>query len=147
MGTDPNEVANRFKFHTNLSTWHTFSMNQVRERLRRVAVAFAHSLPEGREKSVAITKLEEAMFWANASISRSQAGAVPYVTPQAESPASIEDLAKVAYNAYGTAVGFKNFRGDPMPAWENLGTTIQSAWIAAIDRVRVDFMNSQEGNA
>ena len=42
--------------------------------VRAACLELAHQLnddlPEGREKSVAITKLEEAMFWANAAIAR-----------------------------------------------------------------------------
>jgi hypothetical protein len=48
--------------------------------------------------------------------------------PEQRSP---EDLAKIAYRAYGETTDFKNFRGEPMPEWENLGDRIQSAWIAA----------------
>lgn len=33
-----------------------------------------------------------------------------------------------AYTVYGMAVGFKNFRGDPMPEWEDLPEAIQKAW-------------------
>jgi hypothetical protein len=43
----------------------------VRSRIRNVALSLDNLLPEGREKSLAITKLEEAMFWANAAIARS----------------------------------------------------------------------------
>jgi hypothetical protein len=41
------------------------------------------------------------------------------------------DLAKVAYAAYGDATGGLNYQGAPMPAWDDLGTPIQSAWVAA----------------
>lgn len=41
------------------------------------------------------------------------------------------DLAIVAYTAYGRTTGFKNFRGDPMPRWDDLGEKIQEAWLAA----------------
>lgn len=39
------------------------------------------------------------------------------------------DLAKSAYFNYGTVTDHKNFRGDPMPAWDALPATIQRAWI------------------
>lgn len=42
----------------------------VRSTLGRVAHDFADSLPAGREKSLAMTHLEETMFWANAAIAR-----------------------------------------------------------------------------
>lgn len=42
----------------------------VRRDMRSVAISWSSFLPEGREQSLAITKLEEAMFWANAAIAR-----------------------------------------------------------------------------
>jgi hypothetical protein len=43
--------------------------------IRRASKALAHLIeetcPPGRELSIALTKLEEAMFWANAGIARS----------------------------------------------------------------------------
>lgn len=134
MATDPNEVGNRFKFHTSPSAERTFAHNQVRERCRRLAIAFADSLPEGREKALALTKIEEAMFWANAGIARSSE--LPAAKSVEDEPVkTTEDHARDAYMAYGAATGFKNFRGDPMPPWENLGVVIQSAWVAAADRL------------
>ncbi len=41
--------------------------------------------------------------------------------------------ARAAYEAYGRATNFKNFRGDLMPRFEDLGKKIQTAWIAACD--------------
>lgn len=61
---------------------------------------------------------------------------------QAE-PNTLEGLARTAYRAYGETTDFKNFRGEPMPAWDDLGERIQSAWInatsAVADRVRAEF--------
>lgn len=43
----------------------------VRTAVKGVAQGFYDFLPEGREKALAITKLEEALMWANAAIARS----------------------------------------------------------------------------
>lgn len=40
-------------------------------------------------------------------------------------------LAEAAYEAYGEAVGWKNFRGDAMPEWHELPEVIQDAWSEA----------------
>lgn len=37
-------------------------------------------------------------------------------------------LAQIAYAAYGEATDFKNFGGEPMPAWEELPEQIQKEW-------------------
>ncbi len=58
----------------NSFTYHAPKYGQVEKykRLRDEAKAFAHSInaccPNGREKSLAITKLEEAVMWANKAI-------------------------------------------------------------------------------
>jgi hypothetical protein len=46
------------------------------------------------------------------------------------------DDARTAYAAYGDTTGHRNFRGEPMPEWTDLGDTIQRAWIAAAAAVR-----------
>ena len=42
----------------------------IRAAANHVAHLIDDSMPDSREKSLAITKLEEAVFWANAGISR-----------------------------------------------------------------------------
>lgn len=48
-----------------------------------------------------------------------------------------EALGKLAYSEYGNAVGFKNYQGNPMPAWEDLTPAIHSAWIRAAIVIKV----------
>lgn len=43
---------------------------RIREAHKRLAETIDSELPEGREKSLAVTKLEEAMFWSNAAVAR-----------------------------------------------------------------------------
>ena len=42
----------------------------VRQTLREAAASVLSCTPAGREQAVFLTKLEEAMFWANAAIAR-----------------------------------------------------------------------------
>ncbi|MGY4960365.1 hypothetical protein [Streptomyces sp. 900105245] len=44
---------------------------------------------------------------------------------------SPSDLGTTAYLAYSEATGGITHDGRPMPAWEDLGETVQGAWIAA----------------
>jgi hypothetical protein len=45
-------------------------MAAIRDLAWRLATEVATSVPAGREQSLALTKIEEAMFWANAGIAR-----------------------------------------------------------------------------
>jgi hypothetical protein len=42
-----------------------------------------------------------------------------------------ESRARIAYTAYGRVTGFKNFRGEPMPAFDDLPDQIKQAWTKA----------------
>lgn len=44
-------------------------------------------------------------------------------------------LAQQAYRAYGEKTGFKNFQGNPMPAFHDLPEIIQEAWKGAAREV------------
>lgn len=40
-------------------------------------------------------------------------------------------IAKTGYEAYAAKTDWKNFRGDPMPQWDDLSEAIRWAWEAA----------------
>ena len=43
---------------------------QLREKAKELALMILDECPESREQSLAITSLEQAVFWANAAIAR-----------------------------------------------------------------------------
>lgn len=69
MATDP-DLANRFNYHPPRTEERAQAHEGVRRSLLAVAQEFQDNLPAGREKALVLTKLEEAMFWANAALAR-----------------------------------------------------------------------------
>lgn len=64
------DLANRFTYHAP-SPDKVRLHEEVREAVHELAREFNASLPDGREKSLVMTHLEEAVFWANAALARS----------------------------------------------------------------------------
>lgn len=66
------DLNRRFNYHQPSNQEVVDKHQQVREGCHYAANIVATACPEGREKSLALTKLEEAMMWANAAIARKQ---------------------------------------------------------------------------
>lgn len=66
------DLGYRFDYHPPLNERIKDQHQKVRERTKDLATWMDDNLPEGREKSLVITHLEEAMMWANAAIARNQ---------------------------------------------------------------------------
>lgn len=66
----PADIANRFAFHPATTAEKRAEHGSVRYTAGQFASFLNDRLPEGREKALAITHLEEVMFWANAAIAR-----------------------------------------------------------------------------
>lgn len=64
------DIDNRFAFHAATTEEKRNEHTSVREHCRELATFINEKVPEGREKSLAITHLEEVMFWGNAAIAR-----------------------------------------------------------------------------
>lgn len=68
---DDQELDRRFNYHRPDAAAQA-AHQQVRQGARYLAELLDTVLPEGREKSLAFTNLEQAMFWGNAAIARDQ---------------------------------------------------------------------------
>jgi len=67
---DQNDIDDRFAFHPATDDEKRDAHSSARQACKRAADTINELCPDGREKAVAITKLEEAMFWANAALAR-----------------------------------------------------------------------------
>jgi len=67
---DIKDLENRFNYHKPKKAETTDSHELVRRQCFYLAEVLYQVIPDGREKSLAITKLEEVMMWANAGIAR-----------------------------------------------------------------------------
>lgn len=45
---------------------------QIRDKAKELALLIADTTPQSREQSLALTQLEQAVFWANAGIARNE---------------------------------------------------------------------------
>ena len=69
MAMNSDELDRRFDFHPATAVSGPLH-DEIRRLHREMANDILRLVPEGRERAVAITKLEEAMFWSNAGIAR-----------------------------------------------------------------------------
>ena len=63
------QITKNFKQHS-LDADGTFKCGEIRSLCQSLAFSIDDLCPNSREKAVALTKLEEVMFWANAAIAR-----------------------------------------------------------------------------
>lgn len=66
------DIYNRFSFHPANTEDKKKAHEDVRNEFVTLALKITDDvrIPDGREKALVVTKLEEAMFWANAAVAR-----------------------------------------------------------------------------
>ena len=67
--TNDKELLNRFSFH-DVSVENINKMADIRQRFYELALFLSSDVQNSRELSLALTKLEESMFWVNAGLAR-----------------------------------------------------------------------------
>lgn len=65
---DP-DIENRFGYHPP-GPQRALDHEDARALCKSLAYTLSGLLPDSREKSLTLTKIEEAMFWANAALAR-----------------------------------------------------------------------------
>jgi len=68
---DRNIIENNFTYHPPKGG-QPDKYESIRSMAKNLAILIDKSCPDSREKSLAMTKLEESVMWANASISRNE---------------------------------------------------------------------------
>ncbi|MFJ2017234.1 Acb2/Tad1 domain-containing protein [Streptomyces nodosus] len=66
----PEDIEHRFAFHAATTDEKRDAHTSIRQHCRRLADHINETCPDGREKSLAVTAIEEAMFWGNAALAR-----------------------------------------------------------------------------
>jgi hypothetical protein len=67
------DLNNRFTYHSPKGT-QADRYGKLREAAKSLAWDICENCPESRERSLALTNLEQSIFWANASIARNESG-------------------------------------------------------------------------
>lgn len=75
------DIDNRFDFHPATTAEKRGEHGSIREACKTLAHTLDARVPAGRERALALTHLEEAMFWANAGIARASAEEPPAAAP------------------------------------------------------------------
>lgn len=70
MKVTAEELETRFTYHPPKDEEQKKKYENLRHRAHLLAWDIFELVPESREKSLALTKLEEAVMWANAGIAR-----------------------------------------------------------------------------
>ena len=65
------QLENNFKYHSP-KEGQPEKYTAIREKAKELAYLIDELCPNSREKSLAITKIEESSMWANASIARNE---------------------------------------------------------------------------
>ena len=66
-----NQIENNFKYHSP-KEWQPEKYTELRNKAKELAYLIDELCPASREKSLALTKIEESIMWANASIARNE---------------------------------------------------------------------------
>jgi hypothetical protein len=66
------DLQHRFAFHPATTEEKRSDHGSVRHACLELALFIDRLVPDGREKSLAITNLEQVMLWANAGIARAR---------------------------------------------------------------------------
>lgn len=66
----PADIENRFTYHPPVDQAQADIYVAIRDKAKELALFINDNTPECREQSLAMTALEEAVFWANAAIAR-----------------------------------------------------------------------------
>lgn len=70
MNLTPEKINNRFTYHKPKNDGQLHRYEEIRQRGKDLAEYLLQVCPQSRELSLAITKIEEAVMWANATIAR-----------------------------------------------------------------------------
>jgi len=73
QGSDEDLEKVRFTYHPVASHEQAQLYKHFRKRAKELALEINKHVPQGREQSVALTKLEEVVLWVNAGIAREPA--------------------------------------------------------------------------
>lgn len=65
------DIENRFTYHKPVAG-QPERYEEIRDVSKKLAILLISECPESRELSLALTNLEQAVFWANASIARNE---------------------------------------------------------------------------